>query len=353
MSNYLLKKTLVLVTIILLFGVSSVSALNTNIQTNDILISIENPDDTIENFYPTDDSKVVRRFPDTNYGNNGFVTVSNRYGATPDWGCDTFIKFDISNIPENHRIDSATLYLYYYAWTENNPEGRPLTVYRVKEDWSEDTITFNNQPEVEDTASSSANVPDYIDTWMTIDLTEDVIFFHKDENANFGWKIMDETYWGTHNIPAAYFYSKDCDDEDYHPYLEVHSTKSRAKNEHYRTDNDYPSLVSILAIYNRSDIIEMEFNVTHEFKLLGLLRQRSYNGIYKDIKIIPKKFNYLRIYKFPYIRWDIFLLDSFDDEFVELRVDKFLGLFTYYYDPRCELIHLNGIAIGVELIYPE
>jgi hypothetical protein len=135
--------------------------------------------------------------------------------------------------------------------------------------------------------------------------------------------------------------------------VNINVGRNRAKNKHYRTDNDYPSFVSILAIYNRSDVIEMEFDVIHEFKLLGALLQRSYDGIYKDIRIVPKKFNYLRIYKFPYIRWDIFLLDSFDEENVELRVDKFLGLFTYYYDPRCELIHLNGLASGVEIIYPE
>ena len=135
--------------------------------------------------------------------------------------------------------------------------------------------------------------------------------------------------------------------------VNINVGRNRAKNKHSQIENDWPTLVSILGIYNRSDIIEMEFDIIHEFKFVGLLFQRSYDGIYKNIKIVPNNFNYLRIYKFPYIRWDIFLLDSFDNEFVELKVDKFFGLFTYYYDPHCDLIHLNGLASGVEIIYPE
>ena len=167
--------------------------------------------------------------PDMNRGDNEYIVTQNKYGASPDWGCNLLIKFDISDIPEDHRIDSATLYLYYYAWTENNPAGRPLTVYRVIEDWSEDIVTYNTQPNSEGVVSASANVPDYPGAWMTLDLTEDVKIFHKGEKTNYGWKIMDETYWGYYDIPAAYFYSKESGQENYRPYLEIESTKSRNK----------------------------------------------------------------------------------------------------------------------------
>jgi hypothetical protein len=229
MYKNILYKILVIGVILLFVGAGFVSAKFSNNEMIDITDDIGKLNPDIETFQPTDDTYIIGHWPDMIRGDNEYIATQNKYGATPNWGCDILIKFDISEIPKSHRIDSATLYLYYYAWTENNPAGRPLTVYKVIEDWSEDTVTHNTQPVSEEVVSPSANIPDFHGTWMTLDLTEDVKIFHKGEKTNYGWKIMDETYWGTFDIPAAYFYSKESGNENYHPYLEIRTTVSRTK----------------------------------------------------------------------------------------------------------------------------
>lgn len=116
--------------------------------------------------------------------------------------------------------------------------------------------------------------------------------------------------------------------------------------------DDWPSIVGVLGRYNKSDITEMEFNITYEFKIISKIRGRSLHGIYKNIRIVGKNYGALRIYKFPYLHWDIFTIDRYDNESVELKIDTFIGLFDHYTDPRESLLFLNGLASGVEIRYP-
>ena len=115
--------------------------------------------------------------------------------------------------------------------------------------------------------------------------------------------------------------------------------------------DDWPPIVSVLGIYNKSDVTEIEFNITYEFKIIAKIRGRSIYGIYKDIRIVGKNYQALRFYKFPFIHWDRFLLDRYDNEFVELKIDTFIGLFDHYTEPMEPLLFLNGYASGVEIIY--
>ena len=115
--------------------------------------------------------------------------------------------------------------------------------------------------------------------------------------------------------------------------------------------DDWPPIVGVLGRYNKSDVTEMEFNITYEFKIISKISGRSPLGIYKDIRIVGKNFGALRFYKFPYIHWDIFTLDRYDNELVELKIDAFIGLFDHYTEPMEPLLFLNGYASGVEIIY--
>ncbi len=171
-------------------------------------------------FYPTDDASVVMGNPNHNYGWGEGIKVKNRYGASDGWECDALVKFDLSSIPGNATIESAELNLYYYQYDDNNPTGRDLTVYKINEDWDESTVTFNNQPPTEPYATSYSIVPDHFD-WMKWDVTTDVQNYINGQTVLYGWKVMDTTYWGWFNIPITFFRSKDYDNPEYFPYLEV------------------------------------------------------------------------------------------------------------------------------------
>jgi len=102
---------------------------------------------------PTKDSYVDQAVPNNNYGNSTNLYVMSYRAGTDFSNKRTFVGFDISSIPANAIVDSATLKMYcaYIG------EGRTVQVHRVTGAWDEGTpipptgITWNNQPAVTST----------------------------------------------------------------------------------------------------------------------------------------------------------------------------------------------------------
>ena len=163
-------------------------------------------------FFPTDDTRVNMYSPSTNYGASTTLVAMNRYGHPSHpttWEQDTLIRFDLSAIPTGTDVTSAALRLYYYDYHDANPSGRELTCHRLEEDWDEDTVTWNTQPDYASEPTSVSLVPSGPTVWMEWDVTSDVQAFLDDPVvSNYGWEIRDDEYWGTYNIPRTYFRSK-------------------------------------------------------------------------------------------------------------------------------------------------
>jgi len=158
--------------------------------------------------YPTDDIGLGRSSSDIPSNNSEYAAVRNDYGAGGgiyEW--DALIKFEIS-LPSDAEIKSATLKLYYCYWWDNNPAGRNLNLYRVTSDWNETNSTWKNQPSYAPLPSCNSTVPTSYG-WMNWDVTNDVKSFVSGQATNYGWKITDETYWGTVNIPVTRFQTKE------------------------------------------------------------------------------------------------------------------------------------------------
>ena len=174
-------------------------------------------------FYPTDDTYIAMKYPNSVYGAREYLVAENRYGHPSHpayWERDVLVRFDLSAMPPGAEVSSATLHLYYYAWHDNNPAGRVLTCYRVRSDWNEDTVNWNTQPGHAAQPTSSSIVPSSPGTWMEWDVTSDVQAFANDQSAdNYGWEIMDEVPWGTYNVPWTKFRSKEYG--SFIPYLSV------------------------------------------------------------------------------------------------------------------------------------
>lgn len=102
---------------------------------------------TTVTLYPTDDAHVDSNNASTNYGTDTLLDVgdSTQY---------TFISFDISSIPSDATINSATLYFIIAS----NTGTTPLSFRNIDATFSESTITWNNKPSVPVwTASTSGN----------------------------------------------------------------------------------------------------------------------------------------------------------------------------------------------------
>jgi len=148
------------------------------------------------------DTYVSTQNPNTNYGNEPFLLA----GATQyQWGhwykYNAYVRFNISSIPQDAYILSASIGLYL-----DHPGGnavyRGFDIYRVESAWNEPNITWNNQPGCAVNESYHLVLTSYMyDTWSQFNVTEDVRMWHNGSATNFGHvlKIDDEreatTYW--------------------------------------------------------------------------------------------------------------------------------------------------------------
>jgi len=167
-------------------------------------------------FNPTDDSYCGA--PNEVNGFIPFMYIRN--GSVGDqWLAAPVIKFNISSIPANSLIISATLSIFYFTYSDHNPAGRALTVRHFEEDWEEETITRNNMPPYSSEISAVTAAPPSPGVWITWDVTSDVQKFVSGTLENYGWIIKDEQYWGGSGIPDMILYAKEHGSDI--PYLEV------------------------------------------------------------------------------------------------------------------------------------
>jgi hypothetical protein len=202
--------------VFLLFGTSLAQEINSDRKEKD------SPNEQSRGTYifnPIDDSYVG--WPDDINGNLPLIGLRN--GSSNDyWLCAGCIKFDISGIPSNVSIESASLSLYYYDYDYTNPAGHPLALHRFNSDWNEETISRNFMPTWSSQISTQTTLPSSTGHWLTWDVTSDVEDFISGALPNYGWIIKDEYYWSGANIPTSYLYSKEYG--SLIPYLQIELT---------------------------------------------------------------------------------------------------------------------------------
>lgn len=124
------------------------------------------------------DAIISYRYPDSNYVNSKSLNVvSWKYIRTIDFE-NSFFDFDIENsIPNNAKIKKAILKLY--ADTTNQFKGLTGHVYQdlrfwklnlITNSWNEDSITWNNQPQIEDSTFVEILSPTYSSQAFEIDV---------------------------------------------------------------------------------------------------------------------------------------------------------------------------------------
>ncbi len=134
------------------------------------------------------DASVFSLEPDANYGiYSDFIAFDWTFFGERGYG-KSFIKFDLDNLPKNIEITSAKLSLFYSTSTNQGQAGENACfLKKVLSNWSEDEITWNNQPKVSDNEfiylrKSTISSEDYLD----IDITDLAQFWVKNPDKNFG-----------------------------------------------------------------------------------------------------------------------------------------------------------------------
>ncbi|MDO8688675.1 MAG: DNRLRE domain-containing protein, partial [Dehalococcoidia bacterium] len=137
---------------------------------------------------PTGDSYVDQNGPNQNFGTGSTLDVQSNNTKTPNSNRRTFVAFGLSSIPSGTPVQSAKLRLFM---TQSPASSRTYNASRVTAVWAQSTMTWNNQPPVAPSATSSTATGTNVNVWLTWDVTPDVQAFVNGTLPNYGWRIKD------------------------------------------------------------------------------------------------------------------------------------------------------------------
>ncbi|MGB3075454.1 MAG: DNRLRE domain-containing protein [Chitinophagales bacterium] len=167
------------------------------------------------------DAKVFSLSPGTNFGNDlDFIAAAWTFSSN-DGILRSYLDFDLSVLPPNAEVVTAALSLYYNDETSSAGQAgtNNALLQRVLEPWTEQSITWNNQPsathlnELELPISTSSN-QDYIDINVT-NLVRDMVNLPA-QSYGFMLKQSDEVA-----LRSMKFSSSDVADHSKHPKLDI------------------------------------------------------------------------------------------------------------------------------------
>lgn len=108
----------------------------------------------------------------------------------------TYIKFDISIIPVNATIESAYIMLYCEA---NVGDFSAMKGVRVTSNWSEGSITYNNQPSSTSSGQHSWLIPSQTFIYHKLNVTNIVKSWIEDGTINYGLALATNAFGSTYN----------------------------------------------------------------------------------------------------------------------------------------------------------
>lgn len=175
------------------------------------------------NFYPTDDTYISGEANATNFGEEGLIKIRNNYGFanSSGWEWDALIGFNISILTNKTIITSATLNLFLFQNNYYNSSNNILSLYRITKPWDENNITWDEQLEYNNLEIINITITNKTNTWIQVNITDEIIDIINNSEEFYGWTIRNNIHWGLWNIPEYIFKSKETNNNEYRPYLEI------------------------------------------------------------------------------------------------------------------------------------
>jgi hypothetical protein len=134
---------------------------------------------------PSDDTFIRADAPTSNFG------TDTTFDVRPDNSADRrgLVRFDLSSIPSNATISSATLYLY----EKGNKTGQVTYTYRVTSNWNENTVTWSSWTtpggDFDNSISYFSFIPDQNNCLLTMDIRDLVQLWVKGSYPNYGFLL--------------------------------------------------------------------------------------------------------------------------------------------------------------------
>jgi hypothetical protein len=157
---------------------------------------------------------------DTFYGtvyipNGGPNNTSLYYGGWGDWYFDYF-EFDLTNSPDATDVSNATFNIYVNGLAPNDPS---ISVYRITENWSEDDVTREHNPD----SVFYKKLPPLVNGWNTVDITDLYKNWKSGAYRNCGIKLVPTK----NNQTNGSFASSDNPNSNIRPKLVINTATPR------------------------------------------------------------------------------------------------------------------------------
>lgn len=131
---------------------------------------------------PSDDSYVDSASADTNFNSSNPNYQYLRAGSTKS----SYLKFDLSSIPDGSTIESAVLNIYTNTKYPSTATLSVLLSLVSNDSWSESTLTYNDRPDLSGTVTPvSPKTFGTVNTWVTWDFGSSWSQFNADLADNY------------------------------------------------------------------------------------------------------------------------------------------------------------------------
>lgn len=153
--------------------------------------------------------------PDTNFGGYYALLLGN-YLSTIIYR--SLLQFDLSSLPSGYVITKAELALYVIR-NDYPGTSKAYDVFRIRQNFNENTVTYNNQPTVDSVSVASFTINDELNTFIKVDITDLVNDWYDGKYVNDGLEIRATNESLTTTLVV--FDSKESEDESFFPQLEI------------------------------------------------------------------------------------------------------------------------------------
>jgi len=216
---------------------------------------------------PLKDVTIDSNIPYRNFGDYYAFFLGRYLNSLNDVIYKSLFQFDLTTIPPGHIINKAEIVIYIIR-NDHPSYPKKYGIYRNRESFEQNTLTYNNQPFTTVVPSATLTINGEVNTYLSTDITSLAREWYQGLYPNFGFKIkaLDES------IPSLVaFYSSMAKSELYCPKLHVHFEKpiqlsSRLLDSSDELEKITQNSYNVSSTYNISTF----FNNTFFVKNIGL-----------------------------------------------------------------------------------